>query len=46
VAASKEEALLQKQKLENAFAYLDTAHNGYITAEEISPFLDHSDQTE
>jgi calcium-dependent protein kinase len=45
VAASKEEELLQRQRLESAFAYLDTDHNGYITADEIRPFLDTSDQT-
>lgn len=45
VAASNEEELLQKQRLENAFSYLDTDHSGYITAEEIKPFLDDSEQT-
>ena len=46
VAASNQEQLLQKKRLENAFSYLDNDHSGYITADEILPFLDKSAQTE
>ena len=37
---------MQKKRLENAFAYLDNDHSGYITADEIMPFLDQSSETE
>jgi len=45
VAASNEEELLKKKQLENAFAYLDTDHSGFITIEEVKAFLDGSEET-
>ncbi len=45
MAASNEEQLLKKKQLENAFAYLDTDHSGYITIEEVKAFLDGSEET-
>ena len=45
VAASNEEELLKRERLENAFAYLDADKNGYITIEEIRHFLDGTEET-
>ena len=45
VAASNEQELLKRQRLENAFAYLDADKNGYITIDEIRSFLDGTDET-
>ena len=45
MAASNEEQLLQRKQLENAFAYLDTDHSGYITIEEVKAFLDGTEET-
>ena len=45
VAASNEEELLKRQRLENAFAYLDSDKNGYITIEEVRQFLDGTEET-
>ena len=45
VAASNEEELLKRQRLENAFAYLNSDKNGYITIEEVRQFLDGTEET-
>lgn len=45
VAASNEEELVSKGRLEQAFNYFDTDHNGYLTIDEIRSFFDSSEQT-
>lgn len=45
VAASNEEKMLQEQRLQNAFNYLDADHSGYITIEEVKAFLDGTNET-
>jgi calcium-dependent protein kinase len=45
VAASNEEKMLERQRLENAFNYLDADHSGFITIEEVKAFLDGSSET-
>jgi Ca2+-binding EF-hand superfamily protein len=46
VAASNEEKMLEEQRLENAFNYLDADHSGFITIEEVKAFLDGTTETD
>jgi calcium-dependent protein kinase len=45
VAATNEEKLLNMKKLENAFAYFDIDHSGYISMDEIKMFLNEKQDT-
>jgi len=37
--------MLEEQRLENAFNYLDNDHSGFITIKEVKAFLDGTDET-
>lgn len=38
--------MLEEQRLENAFNYLDADHSGYITIKEVKAFLDGTSETD